>query len=508
MESETLLKKISRRDAFMNWLRFFNKRATNRLTLRFAGKRVFGVVHHRGRKSGVAYQTPVVAVTAEENFIIPLTYGEGTDWCQNVLASGGCQLELGGKFYSLEAPELIGHDQAITAFPGWLQPLLKRVPAYLKLKRSGRDELPQDRSIRKILVIGAGVLGSLYAGKLYRAGYAVTLLGRGSRLEELQQRGLLLQEDGSERIERFAVAVTDHLGEQEAYDLVLVVVRKNQIQGVLSILKDHQHTPNILFLVNNAAGPDALVQALGKERVLLGFPGAGGQRQAGLVTYRLVSKGQPTTIGEVDGQMTPRLEQAAQVFRDAGLPVAKCANMDAWLKTHVALVSPIANALYLAGGDNTRLADTRDGLVLMVRAIKEGLGVLNELDIPITPSSYRMLAWIPEPLIIAVLEKRMKSPQVELVLTRHANAARDEMTTLAEEFQVLALLSGKATPALDALYTYTDPTTPQMPIGQAQLAVNWKPTLIAAGVLLAALGVLRVLGGWWVRGKKHRRIRK
>lgn len=505
MKSEQLRTTPEWRDAVRERLRHFNKRATNRFTLRFAGKRVFAVIHHPGRKSGRMYTTPVVAMPAGEGFIIPLTFGAHSDWVQNVLNAGSCQMEWGGKFYSLQNPQLIEQAQALPAFPGWLRRLLRKTFDYLKLERAERDSLPEQRSMHKILVIGAGVLGSLYAGKLYRAGYTVTLLARGSRLEELRQGGLLLQEDGSEKIERVPVIVTDRLDEQDEYDMVLVVVRKNQVPGVLGMLEDHAHTPNILFLVNNAAGPDALVDVLGQERVLLGFPGAGGQRQQGVVRYRLVGKAQPTTLGEVDGRMTSRLEQVAQVFRDAGLPVTKCANMDAWLKTHVALVSPIANALYLAGGDNYRLADTRDGLVLMVRAIKEGLGVLNALNIPITPSGYRVLSWIPEPLVVAVLEKRFKSPQVELVLTRHANAARDEMTTLAEEFQVLALLSGKSTPAIDTLYSFTDPATPPLPAGQAQMQVNWKPTLVAAGVLVAALGALGVVGSWWLRGKKRRR---
>ena len=501
MESGSLQKYTSQREEFIDWLRYFNKRATNRLTLRFAGKRVFAVIHHVGRKSGTLYSTPVVAVPVGEHFILPLTYGEHVDWCRNVLAAGGCQMEWGGKFYSLQNPELIEQAEALPAFPGWLRRLLRNIFAYLKLERADRDSLPEQRTMRKILVIGAGVLGSLYAGKLHRAGYEVTLLARGARLEELRQNGLLLQEDSSERIERLDVRVSDHLAVEEAYDLVLVVVRKNHIPSVLPMLADHQHTPNVLFLVNNAAGPEALVQALGRERVLLGFPGAGGQRQNGVVTYRLVGKAQPTTIGELDGRTTPRLEQAAQVFRDAVLPVALCANMDAWLKTHLALVSPIANALYLAGGDNYRLAHTRDGLVLMVRAIKEGLGVLNALNIPITPGGYRLLAVLPEPLIVAVLQKRFKSPQVELVLTRHANAARDEMTTLAEEFQVLALLSGKVTPAIERLYSYTDPDVAPLPAGQAQMGVNWKPTLIAG---MALLTVSAMLLRWRGRSQKRK----
>lgn len=51
---------------------------------------------------------------------------------------------------------------------------------------------------------------------------------------------------------------------------------------------------------------------------------------------------------------------------------------------HVALVivSPIANAIYMAGNDNYRLARTRDGLVMMIRAIREGMRVLEELKFP------------------------------------------------------------------------------------------------------------------------------
>lgn len=62
-----------------------------------------------------------------------------------------------------------------------------------------------------------------------------------------------------------------------------------------------------------------------------------------------------------------------------------CSNMDAWLKTHVAEISPTANALYMAGVDAGRLAHTRDALVLMLRAIREGYRVLGAHGIPITP---------------------------------------------------------------------------------------------------------------------------
>ncbi len=361
-------------------------------------------------------------------------------------------------------------------------------------------EQPVPLNIRKILVFGAGVLGSLYAGKLQQAGYEVTLLARGKRLAELNDRGLQLVEDGSERLERIPVTVTDRLGPNDAYDLVVVIVRKNQVPSVLPLLAANKKVPSFLFLVNNAEGSAALIRALGRDRILLGFPGAGGQMVDGVVRYRVTKRMlQATTLGELDGKITGRLEQIALAFQRAGFPVALSRNMDAWLKTHVALVSPIANAIYLAGGSNYRLAHTRDGLVLMVRGIKEGLGVLNALGIPITPAKFRVLAWLPEPLLVAVLKIGFDTPQAELVMARHANAARDEMLTLADEFRGLARRSGLATPAIDTLYPCLDPAYPTLPEGQAHLPLVWGPMLAMLGGLVS----LGLLGGWLLRKKSE-----
>jgi len=480
----------------LDWVRYFNKRMTNRLTMRFAGRHIYAVIHHQGRKSGKEYLTPVVAMPSGRAFIFPLPYSEHTDWCRNVIAAGGCQMEWRGRLFTLKSPQLLKPELALHAFPGWMQYLLKNTKMFLKMEQS-EPQPSTSQTIRKILVYGAGVLGSMYAGKLQQAGYDVTLLARGKRLEELRERGLLLVEDETNLQETIPIRVTDQLAPQDAYDLVLVVTRKNQLPSVLPPLAANQSTPNLLFLVNNAEGPAKLVHTLGRERVILGFPGAGGQRVDGVVRYRLAGEIQPTTIGELDGQKSERLIHIAEIFRDAGLPVAISENMDAWLKTHVALVSPIANALYLAGGSNYRLARTRDGLVLMVRAVKEGLRVLNALHIPITPGKYRVFSWIPEPLLVAILQKRMGRPEVELVAARHANAARDEMTALAEDFQILARQSGLDTPAIDTLYCFLDPINPPLPEGQARIKIAWGPTIAGAGALIS----IGIFAGWLLRKK-------
>jgi 2-dehydropantoate 2-reductase len=326
----------------------------------------------------------------------------------------------------------------------------------------------------KILVFGAGVLGSLYAARLQDAGHDVSILARGQRLVDIEQHGIVLEDAATGRRTATRVQVVETLAPEDAYHLVLVTVRKNQLDSVLPLLAGNRCTPNVLFMFNNAAGPEDLVDALGYDRVLLGFPGAGGMRDGRVIRYSLVpGLIQPATLGELSGHITPRLRAIGGVFHAAGFPVALSRNMDAWLKTHVALVSPIANAVYLAGGDNYRLANTRDGLILMCRAIREGFAALRALGVPITPARLRILNWLPEPILVAIMRRVLNTHWAELVIARHANAARDEMEQLADEFAVLALSTEVSTLALDQLYIHLDPAVLPVPEGSRELSLDW-----------------------------------
>lgn len=84
------------------------------------------------------------------------------------------------------------------------------------------------------------------------------------------------------------------------------------------------------------------------------------------------------------------------------------------------------------------------------------------------------------------------------MMTHHANAARDEMSTLAEEFQVLARLSGVETPAIDTLFCYIDPANPPVPEGQAVLKIDWRSTIAIAGALISAM----TLAAWMLARRK------
>jgi deazaflavin-dependent oxidoreductase (nitroreductase family) len=99
-----VLSGIGRRrfDAFQHWF--------NAFFLRFAGSRslrLYGVVRHRGRRSGRAYATPLIVRPTTDGFVLPLLAGEGADWFQNVRAAGGCVIRWNGREYDVADPVVI-----------------------------------------------------------------------------------------------------------------------------------------------------------------------------------------------------------------------------------------------------------------------------------------------------------------------------------------------------------------------------------------------------------------
>ncbi len=115
----------------------------------------------------------------------------------------------------------------------------------------------------KILIYGAGPLGSLFAARLQQGGNNVSLLARGRRLADLKEHGIVLHDTLSHVETTTHVNLVEQLAPEDSYDLVLVIMRKNNALDILTILAANRQTPNILFLTNNAAGPNALVEALG-----------------------------------------------------------------------------------------------------------------------------------------------------------------------------------------------------------------------------------------------------
>ncbi|GAA1712883.1 nitroreductase family deazaflavin-dependent oxidoreductase [Fodinicola feengrottensis] len=114
----------------------FNKVVTNRTIGRVAPWMPgFGVVHHRGRRSGREFHSPVNVFRTSDGYVFALTYGSRADWVRNVLAAGGCDLETRRQVVHLAEPRLYVDTQA-KAMPGFIRVGLRlgKVDEFLELK--------------------------------------------------------------------------------------------------------------------------------------------------------------------------------------------------------------------------------------------------------------------------------------------------------------------------------------------------------------------------------------
>ena len=256
----------------------------------------------------------------------------------------------------------------------------------------------------KLLVYGAGVCGSLFAARMHEAGHDVTLLARGERLTALRRQGVqLAEEDGPVR--RVPIPVTERPG--DGYDLITVFVRTHQVDAILPALAGLES--DVLFLLNWAAGAEPLGAVIGHERVLLGFPTAGGTMDGDVVRYRAtnpITRRFPMPIGEPDGHSTPRLERIVRALRTAGINAKAEPQMDAWLKTHAAFAVPLGQAVLAAGGPVALAADP-DAVRGMIRLIRQNLAAM---PTPTVPRGFAALQILPEGLLTVMLRRFLRGP--------------------------------------------------------------------------------------------------
>ncbi len=122
------------------WL---GKRWFNKVGLRTAGQpgAAAGIVRHRGRTSGRAYETPVAVIATEQGFLIALPYGLRSNWLRNVLANGEAVVVHEGREHQASSPAIVPMRTVETAFAPDEQRMHRifGVTEALELRRVGAD---------------------------------------------------------------------------------------------------------------------------------------------------------------------------------------------------------------------------------------------------------------------------------------------------------------------------------------------------------------------------------
>ena len=183
--------------------------------------------------------------------------------------------------------------------------------------------------LMRILIYGAGVIGSLYAALFAEAGYDTNIYARGKRLEALRNNGL--QYKKNQEVIKAEIRILGELPNDDIYDFVLLTVRENQLYKALTELKNNKSN-TIVTMINSLDSYNKWENIVGKGRILPAFPGAGGSiNEDGILDAALISRLiQPTTFAEISGNKSERTKQFSEILRHAHIPYQKVTDMHLW----------------------------------------------------------------------------------------------------------------------------------------------------------------------------------
>jgi 2-dehydropantoate 2-reductase len=228
----------------------------------------------------------------------------------------------------------------------------------------------------RVLVFGGGVIGTLHAWALSRAGHEVSVLVRpeqvdrwadGISLDILDVRGRRRREI----TERFCPRIVTGLRPTDGVELVVLTVRHTQTPDVLPALVRNLGAATVLFLNHNWRGLDFIDAYLRKDQYVLGATRAGGgiidtvldgvldsgivlgPSTSGHAPHSPLPAGPTPGASGPGGSVTDAAEQAldrvAALFAAAGFRPEIHPNMEHWLWVHFASATA-----WICGGARAR----------------------------------------------------------------------------------------------------------------------------------------------------------
>ena len=115
---------------------------------------IVGVIHHRGRRSGRTYLTPVMLRARGGIIFVPRTLGDHAAWYRNLETAGSAEVTYLGRRLTVDQPALVSFQDVANAFPRYERLLFRvlGITDFLRLRASTRPT-PQSQGIQKILSI-------------------------------------------------------------------------------------------------------------------------------------------------------------------------------------------------------------------------------------------------------------------------------------------------------------------------------------------------------------------
>jgi len=232
----------------------------------------------------------------------------------------------------------------------------------------------------RIVVAGAGSLGSAMGGVLALAGHDVTLVSRNTaHIDAVRRSGLVLDDGATRSVVPVHAAVDyDHL---PVADLVVVLVKSFDTErAARAATPVVDPSTTVLTLQNGVGCEEVVASVLGADRVIAGRTFVGGRLiEPGCVEFGI--RGRSTTIGELDGSDTQRIRDIATTFTDAGMTTEVTDDVESmmWEKLFVNVATGAWSAL--TGLPYGELSVHPDVEAMAIATVAEAMSVARALGV-------------------------------------------------------------------------------------------------------------------------------
>ncbi|MCS4542045.1 MAG: ketopantoate reductase family protein [Euryarchaeota archaeon] len=176
----------------------------------------------------------------------------------------------------------------------------------------------------KVLVMGAGAVGSVVGGMLAKSGNDVTLVGRPWHMDAIKNNGLKISGLWGEfKVDVKAVYSTEDI---EPQDLILMTTKAYDTEGAVKQILHLVKSDTLILSLQNGIGNCEIIEKYIPKSVLGGMVITGFEIvKPGEV--RVTVHAESVKIGELDGKITERAKRVVDMFNQAGIPTELSQNI-------------------------------------------------------------------------------------------------------------------------------------------------------------------------------------
>ncbi len=292
----------------------------------------------------------------------------------------------------------------------------------------------------KILIYGAGIIGSTYGWQLSKAGHDITVLVRPEKQKLIEENGIHIHCDdfrsGQKKSEEviFRPKVIDTLFHQNDFEYIIVPTNCIYIKEILPVLAKSAGKAHILFFQNIWDDFDGINRYLSPEQYFFGFPfmAGGGRDNKGIYSVISGLKYSNTPLGELNGETTPRVQKIAKAMEDANLKPLITHQIKIWLITHYAIAAGLSAGIMKAGSGRA-FANNSSVIKETIKSIREGLNVCLKRGINPKIEKSNKLYSLPLFITVPIAKKIYGNESLNLMFDGHIKHSPGEIKKMMDD---------------------------------------------------------------------------